>query len=325
LIFNCYPDDTLAPMLSAGTDFSERRPPVQDYLVRIITRTASMRGLACVTTRLVHEACRRHGAYPTACAALGRALTGGALMGARLKTGQRVALMFRGNGPLQKIIVEAESNGAVRGYVGVPEVHRPLKKGKLDVAGALGRAGFLTVSKDLGQKAPCTATVPLCTSEIAEDLAHYLTASEQIASAVGLGVRVAPDGRVSAAGGFLLQTLSPADDAVIDTLTERIANMPPLTELLRQGQSPEALLAMLFTGIPFDTLEKRALAFQCACSRERMERALIGLGRKALAGMVAGPEEAEVTCQFCRRRYPFRRQALARLMEAIPSSDSQGP
>jgi molecular chaperone Hsp33 len=292
---------------------------VKDYLVRIITRTASMRGLACVTTRLVHEACRRHGAYPTACAALGRALSGGALMGARLKTGQRVALKFKGNGPLKKIIVEAESNGAVRGYVGVPKVHRPLRQGKLDVAGALGRAGFLTVTKDLGLKAPCRAMVPLCTSEIAEDLAHYLTTLEQIPSAVGLGVLVAPDGRVSAAGGFLLQTLPPADDAVIDMLTERIANMPPITELLRRHQTPEALLAMLFTGIPFDTLEKRVLAFQCACSRQRIEGALVGLGRKALAGIIAGPGEAEVTCEFCRRRYHFRREALAKLMGAIPS------
>ena len=152
-----------------------------------------------------------------------------------------------------------------------------------------------------------------------EDLAHYLTASGQIPSAVGLGVRVAPDGGVSTAGGFLLQTLSPADDALIDTLTERIATMPPITELLRRGQTPEALLAILFTGIPFDTLEKRALAFQCACSRKRMERALAGLGRPALAGIIAGPGEAAVTCEFCRRRYHFHREALAQLMGAIPS------
>jgi len=153
---------------------------VQDYLVRAIAGTASIRGLACVTTHLVNEACRRHGTYPTAAAALGRALTGGTLLGALLKTDQRVALKFEGDGPLRKLIVEAESNGLVRGYVGVPTVDLPLRQGKLDVAGALGRNGFLTVAKDLRLKEPYKGTVRLHTGEIAEDLAFYLTESEQV-------------------------------------------------------------------------------------------------------------------------------------------------
>jgi molecular chaperone Hsp33 len=170
---------------------------VKDYLVRIITKDYSVRALACVTTNLVNEACRRQGAYPTAAAALGRALTGGALMGALLKTGQRVALKFEGNGPLKKIIVEAESNGLVRGYVTAPHLHLPPKDGKLDVASALGKAGFLTVTKDLRLKEPYQGMVQLYTSEIASDLAFYLVESEQIPSAVGLGVFVAPDLSVS--------------------------------------------------------------------------------------------------------------------------------
>jgi molecular chaperone Hsp33 len=290
---------------------------VKDYLVRIITKTAGVRGLACVTTNLVREACRRHGAYPTASAALGRALTGGELMGALLKTGQRVALKFEGNGPLKKIIVEAESNGAVRGYVEVPEVELPPKEGKFDVAGALGRAGFLTVTKDLGLKKPYKGMVQLYTSEIAEDLAFYFAESEQIPSAVGLGVFVEPDGNVSAAGGFLIQSFPPSDEEVVEKLIERIEKMPPITKLLRSGKTPEELLEIIFAGIPFDTLEKRALAFQCFCSQERIERALISLGREEMTAIIAEQGKAEVICKFCRKNYHFNRKELERLIEVI--------
>lgn len=290
---------------------------VKDYLVRIITKTAGVRGLACVTTNLVREVCRRHGAYPTASAALGRALTGGALMGALLKTGQRVALKFEGNGPLKKIIVEAESNGAVRGYVEVPEVELPPKEGKFDVAGALGRAGFLTVTKDLGLKKPYKGMVQLYTSEIAEDLAFYFAESEQIPSAVGLGVFVEPDGNVSAAGGFLIQSFPPSDEEVVEKLIERIEKMPLITKLLLSGKTPEELLEIIFAGIPFDTLEKRALAFQCFCSKERIERALISLGREEMTAIIAEQGKAEVTCKFCRKNYHFSRKELERLIEEI--------
>jgi molecular chaperone Hsp33 len=287
---------------------------VNDYLVRIITKTGTIRALACVTTGLVGEACRRHGTYPTASAALGRALTGGALLGAMLKTGQRVVLKLEGNGPLRKIIVEADSNGAVRGYVAVPQVHLPEKNGKLDVAGALGQAGFLSVIKDLGLKEPYKGVVQLYTSEIAEDLAFYLTESEQIPSAVGLGVFVEPDNAIAASGGFLIQAFPPQDEEAVDLLMERIGKMPSITELLRQGKSPEDLLELLFAGIPYDILEKRALAFVCSCSRERLERVLISLGRDELKDMVEKQGEAEIICEFCREVYRFDREDLERLM-----------
>lgn len=288
-----------------------------DYLVRVITKDGSIRALACVTTDLVGELCRRHGTWPTASAALGRALTGGALMGALLKTGQRVALRFEGNGPLQKILVEADANGAVRGRVGNPEVNPQRKDGKLDVAAAIGNAGLLTVTKDLGLKEPYTGTVLLYTSEIAEDLAYYLTDSEQVPSAVGLGVYVEPDGAIAAAGGFLIQSLPPHNDEAVDQLMERIAAMPPVTELLRQGKNPEELLEYLFEGIPCDTLEKRALAFVCSCSRERIERVLISLGRDDLAALLAEQGETEVTCEFCRERYHFGRDDLERILAGL--------
>lgn len=285
-----------------------------DYLVRIITETENVRALACVTTGLVNEASRRHGAYPTASAALGRALTGGALLGALLKTGQRAGLRFEGNGPLKKIIVEADSNGAVRGYVGVPEVLMINAEGKLDVSGALGRAGFLTVTKDLGLKEPYKGMVQLYSSEIAEDIAYYLTDSEQIPSAVGLGVYVEPDNSVSAAGGFLIQSLPPADEKVIDMLMERIGNMPPVSQLLREGKTPEQLLDDLFAGIPYLTLEKRELAFKCTCDREKIKGVLISLGPEEISDIIRIEGGTKVTCEFCREEYPFSREELEHLL-----------
>ena len=287
-----------------------------DYMVRIITRSGTARALACITTELVNEGRRRHNTSPVASAALGRALTGGALFGALLKTGQRVALRFEGSGPIRKIIVEAESNGAVSGYVGNPEADIPDRNGKLDVAGALGAAGFLTVTMDLGLKEPYKGTVQLYSSEIAEDLAYYLTTSEQIPSAVGLGVLVAGDGVVAAAGGFLVQALPPHDEAEIDLLMERIGLLPQLSSLFAEGTTPEELLARLFAGIPYDFLEKRALAFHCSCSRERVERALIAIGNKELQHMIEEQGEASVACEFCRESYRFSREELEAVLDS---------
>lgn len=287
---------------------------MNDYLVRIITKAGNIRAMACITTELVDEARRRHGTFPTASAALGRALTGGALMGAMLKTGQRLALKFEGSGPLKKIIVEADSNGAVRGYVGVPEVHMVREDGKLDVAGALGLAGFLTVTKDLGLKEPYKGTVQLYTSEIAEDLALYLTESEQIPSAVALGVFVKPDNIVSAAGGFIIQAIPPQDEEMINTLMDRIGKLPPVSQLLREGKTPEEMLEMLFSGIPYDTLERRSLVFRCSCNREKVEQALISIGHEELVKMIEQQEVAEVKCEFCRQAYTFTREELKLLI-----------
>jgi molecular chaperone Hsp33 len=290
---------------------------VSDYLVRIISKSGKVRALACVTTGLVNELCHRHNTLPTASAALGRALTGGALLGALLKTGQRVALKFEGNGPLQKILVEADSSGAVRGCVGNPHVHLPERNGKLDVAGALGRAGFLTVTKDLGLKEPYRGTVQLFSSEIGEDLALYLTESEQIPSAVGLGVFVETDNSVAAAGGFLIQALPPSDDAAVDSLMKTIAALPPISELLRTGRTPEQLLDLLFKDIPYDILERRTLAFACSCSREKIERVLLSMGRQELTELMTQQELVTVDCEFCREWFQFDRQALQALLHEL--------
>lgn len=295
----------------------KRKADVQDYLVRAITKTGSIRAMACSTTLLVEEIRLRQGTTPTASAALGRALTGGALMGALLKTGQRVALKFEGNGPVRKIIVEADSDGTVRGTVGSPDIDLPLREGKLDVAGAIGRAGFLTVTKDLRLKEPYSGTVQLYTSEIAEDLAFYLTESEQIPSAVGLGVHIEPYGSVIAAGGFLIQSLPPSDNVMIEELIDHIGKMPPITELLGRDTTPEGLLGLIFSGIPFEILQKLPLSFRCSCSRERVENALVSLGAEELREAIEKEENLEVKCEFCREKYVFSREELEELLREI--------
>jgi molecular chaperone Hsp33 len=281
-----------------------------DYLVRMMGDPFNVIGLACVTTGLVDEARSLHGTSRTASAALGRALTGGLLMGALLKRGQRVGLKFEGNGPLKKIIVEADNDGTVRGFVGVPDVEVPLNDEKLNVSGALGSEGSLTVIKDLGLKEPYRGIVKLLTGEIAEDIGYYFAESEQIPSAVGLGVFVKPDGKVSAAGGFLIQSLPPAEERTVVQLIQNIRRMPFVTELLREGKTPEDLLAMIFSGIPYHLLGKRDLSLRCACSRERIERVLISLGSEELQRIIAERGETDVTCEFCRTSHHFTRKEL---------------
>jgi len=290
---------------------------MSDYLVRCISEKANVVGLACVTTDLVEEAARLHGTSRTASAALGRALTGSLLMAALMKRGQRVALKFEGNGPLRKIIVEADSEGTVRGFVGVPDVEVPIKDQKLNVSGALGSEGYLTVTKDLGLKEPYKGIVKLHTGEIAEDIAYYFAESEQIPSAVGLGVFVEPDGKVSSAGGFLIQTLPFVEEGTIDQLIGNIQGIPFITEILRQGKTPEDILIRIFSGIPYQVLEKQNLFFKCNCSKGRVERALIALGSDELQRLITEQEETDITCEFCRKHYRFIRRELEELQREI--------
>jgi len=288
-----------------------------DYLVRAISDKANDIVLACVTTGLVDEVSRLHGTSRTASAALGRALTGALLMGALLKRGQRVALKFEGNGPLKKIIVEADNDGTVRGFVAVPDAEVPFRDEKLNVSGALGSEGSLTVIKDLGLKEPYKGIVRLQTGEIGDDIAYYFAESEQIPSAVGLGVFVEPDGKVSAAGGFLIQTLPPRDERRVDEFVENIRTMPSVTEMLRQGKPPEDILAMIFSAIPYHALGRRDLFLRCKCSRERVERALVSLGSEELQKVIAEQGEIDVTCEFCRSSYHFSRKELEDLRREL--------
>jgi molecular chaperone Hsp33 len=298
---------------------------MSDYLIRVLSDKANVIGLACRTTDLVNLACRLHGTTPTASAALGRALTGGLLLGALGKPGLRVGLKFEGNGPLKKILVEADSAGTVRGFVGVPGIDVMVKDdGKLHVSGALGTEGFLTVFKDVGLDEPYQGIVKLRTGEIAEDIAYYFVESEQIPSAVGLGVFVETDGLVSAAGGFLIQTLPPSEETTIDQLIINIRKIRSVTDVLREGKAPEDLLGLIFEGIPYKTLEKKNLSFRCTCNRDRIERVLISLGSVELTHLLEEHGEAEVGCEFCRAAYRFDRRELEQLISDIECAGPSG-
>jgi len=288
-----------------------------DHIVRAITTAGGIRVLACSAGDLTREICALQQTSATASIALGRGLAAGSLMGALLKTGQRVALKFEGNGPLGKLIIEADSDGAVRGCAGNPTAEaEPLGK-RWNVAGIIGRAGFLTVTKDLGLGGePYRGMVQLRSSEIGDDLAYYLTDSEQVPSAVGLGASLDLSGQVSLCGGFLVQALPLADAAGIEAVMERIATLPPLTGLLQEG-GPEALVARILEDLPYTQLESHSIFFRCGCSREKVERALLSLGPDELRDMREKREGAEVSCEFCRQTYRLDTADIERLFKTI--------
>jgi len=290
---------------------------VEDYLIRIIAREFGVRGLAVITTNLANQICQKHGTAPTATAFLGRALTGGALVGALLKVQQRVAIKLEGTGPLQKAIVESDAYGRLRGYVAVPDLDLPLKQGRQDMESAIGRAGLLTVVRDLRLKELAEGVVPLETGDVDTDLMAYFEQSEQIPTAVSIGLALNEDGTIAAAGGLLIQALPPHDDAIVSQLSNRIQELPPIEELLLSGKTPEDVLALLFEGIAYEVLEKRPLRFQCSCSRERSEKALMMLGREAVAQLLADEGKAVIDCHFCHERYVFDAVELELILEEM--------
>ncbi|MFV0435808.1 MAG: Hsp33 family molecular chaperone HslO [Desulfopila sp.] len=287
-----------------------------DILYRSIANSGNLFALACDTTDLVNEACRKHDAGPTAAAALGRALTGAVLLAALLKEEQHLQLKFEGNGPLGKIITEAGHQGWARGYVANPLAEVPLRNGAVDVAAGLGSAGFLTVTKDIGGKHSYQGTVQLRTSEIGEDIAGYLLESEQIPSVVALGVVLQPDGSVPAAGGYLIQALPPVDEALLDTLERQLHQLPPLTRQLMEGRSPADILADILRDIDHHSTGSRPLSYQCSCNRLKMERAVVSLGQAEVQNLLELEGGIEVQCEFCRDSYRFNRDELAQLFPA---------
>jgi len=286
---------------------------MKDHFVRGLSSAGGIRILVCSVNHLAREICVLQETSPTATIALGRGLAGGALMGALLKPGQRVALKFEGNGPLRKLIIEADADGAVRGCAGNPAAEAEPCDDHWNVAGIIGRAGFLTVTKDIGMGGePYQGMVQLRSSEIGDDLAYYLTESEQIPSAVGLGAGFNGDGEISFCGGFLVQALPKAGDSEIEEVMANIAKLPPLSEILQTGD-PNALLGQLFGDIPYTLLESHDLFFRCGCNREKVERALLSLTTTELHDMIEKDGGAEVTCEFCRRSYSFDASDLGRL------------
>ena len=279
---------------------------MNDYIIRATAANDQIRAFAAVTTEMVETAREHHNTSPVATAALGRLLTAGAMMGSMMKGEKDVlTLQIKAGGPLQGITVTADSQGNVKGYVGNPDVCIPANsKGKLDVAGAVG-PGFLTVIKDMGLKEPYSGQVMLQTCEIAEDLTYYFATSEQVPSAVGLGVLMNKNNTVRQAGGFIVQLMPFAEEEVISRLEQNVQKINSVTNLLEEGHTPESLLEKVLEGFDVQINEKMDTRFRCNCSKERVAKALISIGRKELNEMIQEGKPIEMNCHFCNTNYNF--------------------
>ena len=287
-----------------------------DYLVRATAAGAQLRAFACTTKELAEQAKNAHNTSPVATAALGRLLSAGCMMGSMLKGGDDLlTLQISGDGPLGGITVTADAKGRVKGYVNEPGVILPANAaGKLDVGGAVGQ-GMLRVIKDMGLKEPYVGQTVLQTGEIAEDLTAYFAVSEQVPSSVGLGVLMNRDNTVRQAGGFIIQLMPFTEDAVVDKLEENLSRVSSVTSLLDAGNTPEQILKILLEGLEPEFTDTLPLQFFCNCSKERVEKALISIGRAEIEDMIKDGKEIEVNCHFCNRHYIFTVEELETLRQ----------
>lgn len=284
---------------------------MKDQLVRGTALGGKVRAFAATTKQLVDELHQRQGTLAVASAALGRTATMAAIMGVMMKGEEKLTLQVKGDGPIGKIVVDANARGEVRGYVDHPQIELPLKpNGKLDVSGAVGE-GFIYVTKDLGLKEPYNGSTPLVSGELAEDFTYYFAKSEQTPSAVALGVLVDVDYTIRAAGGWLIQLLPGLSDEEIDEIEQQVAKIRPITELLDRGMTPDEILREILPD--FTKLDESEVYFQCYCSRDRVEQTLISLGYDELEAMIHEDGQAEASCHFCNEFYHFTGEELEAL------------
>ena len=287
-----------------------------DSIIRVLAKDVPVKASAITARDMVERARQIHRTLPVATAALGRALMACSMMGNQLKEEKgSVTLQIKGAGPLGRITVVSDSSGNARGYVQNPQVDLPLKgPAKLDVGSAVGLPGALTVIKDLQMKEPYVGTVPLVSGEIAEDVTSYFAESEQIPTACALGVLVEVDQSVLCAGGYLIQLLPGADDGVISAIEQGIQTVGPVTEALRSGADARALLEQVLGAFELEVLAQEPVEYRCYCSRDRVTRALISMGREELEALIREQGKAELTCQFCDQAYHYSREALEALL-----------
>ena len=298
-----------------------------DQIIRVIAKDAPVKAMAITARDTVERARAIHDCWPVASAALGRLLMAASMMGAVLKAEDgSVTLRVRGGGPLGALTAVSDSGGNVRGYVQNPAVDVPRKaKGKLDVGAAVGGEGDLTVIRDLGMKEPYIGSVQLVGGEIAEDIAAYFVESEQIPTACALGVLIAPDQTVQAAGGYLIQLLPGADDAVVSAVERGVARLGAVSARLDGGMEPLELLQEVLADFELEVLETTPIEYRCYCSEERVSRALISLGREELDKLIREQDGAELTCQFCDRVYRYSGDQLRALREELDQPAPPGP
>lgn len=285
-------------------------------LVRMISSDGTLTVIAADTTDIINRMEQIHRTSAVTSAALGRLLTAASMMGAVLKgKDNSITLRLNGGGPAGSVIAVSDSEGNVRGYVANPVVEIPLNnKGKLDVAGAVGTDGSLTVMKDLGLKEPYIGQIPIVSGEIAEDITSYFATSEQLPSVCALGVLVNPDLSIKAAGGFIIQLLPTALDDTIDKVEECIKDIEPVTQMLTSGMSAEDICRHVLKGFELEILDTSNPEYRCTCSKERVSKALISIGREGLLEM-AQEKFTEVSCHFCEKKYIFTPKEILEFAE----------
>lgn len=293
---------------------------MSDYIIRATAANKQIRAFAITSKDLVEKARQHHNTSPVATAALGRLLSAGAMMGVMMKGEKDVlTLQMKGDGPINGVLVTADSQGKVKGYVGNPNVLIPANyAGKLDVGAAIGY-GTLTVIKDMGMKEPYASQVPLGTSEVAEDLTYYFAKSEQVPSAVALGVLMEKNNTVKQAGGFIIQLMPFAEESVISALEEKIAKITSVTSMLEKGMTPEDILEAVLGELGVEYTDKIAAEFYCDCSKEKVSKALLSVGKKELQSMIEEGKEIEVNCHFCNTNYTFGVEELKEIQEKTRS------
>ncbi|MEA4961324.1 Hsp33 family molecular chaperone HslO [Lutispora sp.] len=289
---------------------------MKDIILRGTSNDGSIRFWACTTINIVEEARLIHNTYPVTTAALGRILTAGSMMGTMVKSeNDKITLQINGKGPAGNIIVVSDKTGDVRGYIGNPFVDLPLNEvGKLDVGGAIGKNGLFTVIKDLGLKEPYVGQVPIVNGEIAEDVASYFATSEQVPTAVALGVRVARDGKVDSAGGFIVQVMPGAAEDIIELIEQNAKNIKSVTEVIPLNGA-QGLIKEIMKGVEYKIHETREVSYRCNCNRNRLEKALISIGKKDISEIIAEQGKAELICHFCNKKYLFNKEELQDILK----------
>ncbi|MET1176492.1 Hsp33 family molecular chaperone HslO [Peribacillus simplex] len=287
---------------------------MKDYLIKALGYEGQVRAYAVSTTDTVGEAQRRHYTWPTASAALGRAMTAGVMMGGMLKGEEKLTIKIEGGGPIGSILVDSNAKGEVRGYVTHPQTHFDLnEQGKLDVRKAVGTDGLLTVVKDIGLRDYFSGQVPLVSGELGEDFTYYFVTSEQVPSSVGVGVLVNPDNSILAAGGFIIQLMPGTSEDTISKIENRLSTITPVSKMIQSGMTPEEILTEILGEGNVNILEKMDVQFSCQCSRERIANALISLGQAEIRDIIDTEGQAEAHCHFCNQTYQFSKEDLEEL------------
>lgn len=293
---------------------------MKDYLVKGYAFGGTVRVYTARTTNLVGEAQQRHDLWPTSTAALGRLLTASVIMGAMYKGDQELTIRVESDGPIGGMVATTNTLGEVRGYVGNNHVFLQYNSGKLNVGQSVGN-GFIHVTKDLKVRDMFTSSAAIQTGEIAEDFAYYFTASEQIPSAVGLGVLVEEDNTVKAAGGFILQIMPGCKEETLTKIESILGKMPPVSEMVDEGKTPEEMLDIITEG-DFQLLEELDLSYKCNCYKEKFEEGLLSLGKDELETIKKEDHKIEISCQFCAEQYNFNEDEIDALIKEITKKET---